>query len=151
LAKRKKIDEFIIDETQLKVGSRYICLWVAIEPKHRQILQIDISFERNMLIAEHFVSYLIGKYGKHLVSTYGGTWYPQACQFLKLKHHIHSSFEKSIIERTIKYIKYRTENLDDYFPCRKKNCKLKHVTQMAESICLLLSQRNIILTLQSLL
>jgi putative transposase len=78
-------------------------------------------------------------YGEHPVSTDGGTWYPhQACQFLKLQHHIHSSFEKSIIERTIKYIKYRTENLDDYFPCRKKNCKLKHVTQMAESICLLI-------------
>jgi transposase-like protein len=76
LAKRKKIDEFIIEETQLKVGSRYIWLWVAIEPKHRQILQVDISFERNMLIDEHFVSSLIGKYGKHLVSTDGGTWYP---------------------------------------------------------------------------
>jgi len=38
--------------------------------------------------------------------------------------------EKNIfIERTIQYIKYRTENFDDYFPCirRKKKCKLKHV------------------------
>ena len=35
-----------------------------------------------------------------------GTWYPpQACKFLKLKHHTHSSYEKSIIERTIQYIK----------------------------------------------
>ena len=39
-SKRKKINEFIIDETQLKVGSRYIWLWVAIEPKHRQIFRI---------------------------------------------------------------------------------------------------------------
>jgi putative transposase len=43
-------------------------------------------------------------------------WYPQACQFLKLEHHLHSPFEKSIIERTIQYIKDRTENFDDYFP-----------------------------------
>ena len=60
------------------------------------------------------------------------TWIPpQACQFLKLKHHLHSPFEKSIIiERTIQYIKDRTEEgFDDYFPCRKKNCKLKHVKQ----------------------
>lgn len=31
------------------------------------------------------------------------------------------------VERTIQYIKDRTECFDDYFPCRKKNCKLKHV------------------------
>ena len=54
----------------------------------------------------------------------------KACQFLKLDHHIHTSFDKSIIERTMQYIKDRTtECFDDYFPCRKKNCKLKHVQQ----------------------
>jgi hypothetical protein len=63
----------------------------------------------------------------------GGTWYPhQACRFLKLKHHIHSFVykdEKSVIERTMQYIKGRTKECfdDDYFPCRKKKCKLKHV------------------------
>ena len=43
-------------------------------------------------------------------------------------YHLHSSFEKSIIERTIQYIKDRIENFDDYFPCRKKRCKINHVT-----------------------
>ena len=52
---------------------------------------------------------------------------PQACKFLKLNHHLHSSFEKSIIERTMQYIKDRTESFDDHFPCRKKKCKLEHV------------------------
>ncbi|HEY6536758.1 MAG TPA: hypothetical protein VIY08_13320 [Candidatus Nitrosocosmicus sp.] len=46
---------------------------------------------------------------------------------LKLKHHIHSSYEKSIVERTMQYIMDRTEGFDDYFPCRTKKCKLKHV------------------------
>jgi putative transposase len=52
---------------------------------------------------------------------YGVTWYPpQACRFLKLEHHLHSAYKKSIIiERTIQYIKDRTEGFDDYFPCRK--------------------------------
>jgi putative transposase len=46
----------------------------------------------------------------------------------KPEAHVHSSFEKSIIERTMQYIKDRTkEGFDDYFPCRKKKCKLKHV------------------------
>ena len=34
---------------------RYIWLWAAIEPKNRQILALDISRERNMIIAERFV------------------------------------------------------------------------------------------------
>ena len=127
--KRKKIDGFIIDETQIKVGSQYVWLWVAIEPKKRQILKFDISFERNMLVAERFIASLLDSYGRHQVSTDGGTWYPQACKFLKVERHIHSSYEKSVIERTIQYVKDRTECFDDYFPCKKNNCKLKHVKQ----------------------
>ncbi|MGB8033913.1 MAG: hypothetical protein WCF03_08855 [Nitrososphaeraceae archaeon] len=49
---------------------------------------------------------MIKKYGKNPVSTDDddddGTWYPQACRFLKLRHHTHSLthsyyYEKSII------------------------------------------------------
>ena len=80
-----------------------------------------------MFVAERFISVVIKNHGKRLVSTDGGTWYPQACRFLRLKHHVHSSFEKSIIERTIMYIKDRTESFDDYFLCKIKNCKLNHV------------------------
>ena len=125
--KRKRISEFIVDETLLKVCSEYIWLWVAIEPQNRQILALNISKERNMLIAERFIADLVRIHGRHPVSTDGGTWYPQACRFLKLDHHIHSSLEKSLIERTMQYIKDRTESFDDYFPCKLKNCKLKHV------------------------
>jgi putative transposase len=127
ISKSKSISEFIVDETLFKVGSDYVWLWVAIEPTNRQILSLSISKERNMFVAERFIADLVKDHGKHSVSTDGGTWYPQACMFLKLKHHIHSTLEKSLIERTMQYIKDRTENFDDYFPCRIKNCKLKHV------------------------
>jgi transposase-like protein len=82
-----------------------------------------------MFVAERFLAGLVKGHGRHPVSTDGGTWYPMACRFLRLKHHIHSSSEKSLIERTMQYIKDRTECFDDdyYFPCRLKNCKLKHV------------------------
>ena len=82
-----------------------------------------------MLIAERFLSDVVRNYGNHPVSTDdGGTWYPlQACNFLKMDHHVHSSLEKSLIERTMQYIKDRTECFDDYFPCRLENCKLKNV------------------------
>jgi putative transposase len=117
--------ELIVDETVIKVGSSdFVWLWVAIEPKNREILALTISKERNMFVAERFLSGLVSIYGKHpTVSTDGGTWYPQACRFLMLKHHIHSSFEKSLIERTIHYIKDRTECFDDYFSCKRKDKK----------------------------
>jgi putative transposase len=49
----------------------------------------------------------------------GGSWYPQACNSLRLKHILHSLFEKNIIEGAMEY-KDRTEAFDDYYPCRRK-------------------------------
>ena len=87
-----------------------------------------IHKERNIFVAERSMSKLVHIYRNHaVISTYGGTWYPQACRYLSLSHHIHSQFEKSVIERTIQYIKYRTESFDDYFPCKRKKCKLNYV------------------------
>ena len=126
-SRKIRITEFLIDETIIKVGSEYIWLWIAIENDNREILQISISKERNMFVAERFISNLVKRYGEHPVSTDGGTWYPQACRFLGLRHHIHSPYEKSIIERTVQYIKDRTEGFDYYFPCRKSKCKLQHI------------------------
>ena len=128
LSSRKiRITEFIIDETIIKVGSEYIWLCIAIENDNRGILQISISKERNMFVAERFILNLVKRYGEHPVSTDGGTWYPQACRFLRLHHHIYSPYEKSIIERTVQYIKDRTEYFDDYFPSRKTKYKLQHI------------------------
>jgi putative transposase len=73
-----------------------------------------------MFVAERFLSNLSEGYGKHSVSTDGGTWNLQAYKFLKLDHHINSSYEKSIIERAIQYIRDRTECFDDYFSMQKK-------------------------------
>ena len=79
--------------------------------------------------AERFMSGLVTVHGNHPVST-DRRYMVSTCQayrFLKLQHHIHPPFEKSLVERTMQYIKDRTESFDDYFPCRLENCKLKHV------------------------
>ncbi len=52
--KKKRVSEFIVDETQLKVGSEYIWLWVAIESETKNIIAISISKERNMFVARTF-------------------------------------------------------------------------------------------------
>jgi putative transposase len=88
---------------------------------------MSISEERNMFVTERFLSDIVEKYGEHPVSTDGGPWYPKAYQFLKLKHHLHSFQEKRLIERTMQYIKDRTECFDDYFSGTKRECKLKHL------------------------
>jgi putative transposase len=69
----------------IKIGSsEYIWLWVAIvEPENKRFLGFSVSKERNMLIAEQFISKLVKTYGPYPVSTDGErTWYPpQACRF----------------------------------------------------------------------
>jgi putative transposase len=83
-----------------------------------------------MFVAKKFIRSLVDKYGRHIVYTDGGTWYPQSCNyFLHLKHRLHSPLEKSLVERVMQYFKDRTESFDDYYyPCTKKNnCDLEHV------------------------
>jgi putative transposase len=122
------VSAFLIDETMLQIGSDQAWLWIAVEPIHRQILGVHISRHRNMLVAESFLRSLIRIYGKHTVYSDGGSWYPEACHYLGLKHLLHSPFEKSIVERTIEYLKDRTEAFDDYYPCMKTgSCNLRHV------------------------
>jgi putative transposase len=126
--KRKRVSAFIIDETIIQIGNHHYWLWICIEPVHKSVLGIYISNERNMFVAEKFIKSLVEKYGKHTVYTDGGTWYPQACNFLHLNHRLHSTLEKSLIERVVQYFKDRTESFDDYYPCNnKQNCDLQHV------------------------
>ena len=107
---------------------------LSIEPVNKVILVgIRISIERKMyVIAEQFLTKRLGKEIRK-VSTYFLKMvelgiYSQACNFLKITRHLHSAYEKSIIiERTIQYIKDRTECFDEYFPCQKDNCTLEHV------------------------
>ena len=48
---------FIIDETQIQIGSNEGWLYVAIEPIRRTILGVYISRHRNMMVvAESFIS-----------------------------------------------------------------------------------------------
>ena len=85
-----------------------------IQKIEKSLIGISISKERNMFVAEGFLSNLVEKYGQHSVSTHGERkWYPQACKFLNLNLHIHSPYDKSIIERTVQFIKDRTECFDD--------------------------------------
>ena len=99
------------------VSSQFLVLCLeSISQKREICLLLKNSFES-----------LVDKYGKHTVYTDGGTWYPEACNVLGLKHYLHSSIEKSLMERVNQYFKDRTELFDDYYPCVKNECNLFHV------------------------
>ena len=85
-----------------------------------------------VFVAELFLSYILKECNSRPDLTDDDIRYPNACRFLKLVHHLHSSFEKSIIERTMQYIKDRTEEFDNYFPCKKNKCRLNHIKQWFE-------------------
>ncbi len=80
----KRIAVFLIDETYIQIGGTEAWIWIAIEPIHRIVLGVYISRHRNMLVVEAFLKSLIEMYGRHIVYSDGGTWYPEACTSLGL-------------------------------------------------------------------
>ena len=91
------------------ISNKYLWLWICIEPVHKSVVRIHISQVRNMYILSSFLEFLLKKYGIHIVYSDGGTWYPEACKVLGLKHYLHSSLEKSLMARVNQYLKNRIE------------------------------------------
>ena len=83
-----------------------------------------------LLIAERFIAYLINTCMQAFNLNRWGHLVSASLSFFETETPFpYPSFEKSIItERTMQYVKDRTEYcFDDYFPCKRKKCKLKHV------------------------
>lgn len=123
----RRVQAFLVDETYVQVGSFGAWVWVAVEPVHRRILGVHLSRHQNILVAQLFLRTLVEKYGKHTVYSDGGTWYPEACRALGLEHRLHSPYEKSLVERANEYLKDRIGEFDDYYPCAREGCDLRHV------------------------
>ena len=93
------------------------------------VLCLESIFQKRetCLLLKNSLDLVVSKYGKHTVYTDGGTWYDEACNVIGLKHYLHSSVEKSLMERVNQYFKDRTEGFDDYYPCMEDECNLFHV------------------------
>ncbi|MEM2293558.1 MAG: hypothetical protein QXI11_05435 [Thermoproteota archaeon] len=68
-------------------------------------------------------------YGKHPVWIDGAPWYIEACRKLGLSHYRYrfGDWLFQAVERAVQMLKDRTEDFDDYSPCRKRECILDHV------------------------
>jgi len=103
-------------------------VWIAFDPLHRQFLGFRISYQRNILDAYCFIRHLRSRYGrKKPIWTDEGTWYPEACRWLGMEHHIYPIGWKNFMERLNQTFKDRVECFDDYFPCWKEECSRRHV------------------------
>ena len=52
---------------------------------------------------------ILGVYGRHVGYSDGGTWDPESCISLGLANSLHSSYEKGIVERTMKRVSDESE------------------------------------------
>jgi putative transposase len=104
--KRKRIPAFIIVETVIQIGNQHFWLWFCIEPIHSSVLGIYISEERNMHVAAKFLRSLVSNMEDImfiLMVVHG----MKKHVIYKLKHYLHSSIEKSLMERVNQYFKDR--------------------------------------------
>ncbi|MGH9917271.1 MAG: DDE-type integrase/transposase/recombinase [Nitrososphaerales archaeon] len=124
---RKLVSVIFVDETMIRIRGREAWVWVAYEPGLRVFLAFHVSYNRSILDVHTFLKRLRSAYGMKPIWTDEGTFYPEACRWLRLEHHVYPTEWKNIIERMNQVLKDRLENFDDTFPCMKEDCDRGHV------------------------
>lgn len=124
---RRMVSCILVDETMIQIARVKVWLWVAFEPCNRAFLGFHISYQTNILDAYVFLKRLRHRYGRKPIYTDGASWYPEACRWLRLDHHVYGPEWKNLMEKMNQIIKDRLECFDDYFPCWKEDCDKAHV------------------------
>jgi len=83
------VHSILIDETMIRIGPSEAWVWIAFDPLYRLFLGFRISRQRNILDAYCFIRHLRSRYGRKPIWTDEGTWYPEACRWLGMEHHIY--------------------------------------------------------------
>lgn len=104
-----------------------VWLWVAFEPNRKFFLGFHISYQCNLLDAYLFLKVLRSRYGRKPIYTDGAAYYPEACRWLRLEHHVYGYEWWKIMEQMNETVKDRLECFDDLFPCWKPDCDKRHV------------------------
>jgi putative transposase len=124
---RRLVSLIFVDETMIRIRGRQAWVWVAFEPGLRTFLAFRISYNRSILDAHIFLKELRRRYGLKPIWTDEGTFYPEACRYLRLEHRVYPTEWKNLIERMNQALKDRLENFDDLFPCLREDCDREHV------------------------
>jgi putative transposase len=124
---RRLVRSIFVDETMIRIRGRQAWVWVAYEPRLRRFLSFRVSYNQSELDAILFLKELRGRYGRKPIWTDDAVWYPEACRWLRLEHHVYPVGWKNLIERMNQALKDRLENFDDLFPCLREECDHGHV------------------------
>jgi putative transposase len=124
---RKLVRTIFVDETMVRIRGRQAWVWVAYEPSLKAFLWFRISYNQSELDAILFLRELRRRYGRKPVWTDDALWYPEACRWLRLEHHVYPVEWKNLMERMNQALKDRLENFDDLFPCFREGCDHRHV------------------------
>ncbi len=124
---RKLVRIIFVDETMVKIRGKQAWVWIAFEPGLRVFLAFRISYNQSTLDAHLFLRELRRRYGLKPIWTDDATWYPEACRWSRLEHHVYGQELKNLIERMNQALKDRLECFDDLFPCFREDCDLEHV------------------------
>src|ERR1700730_661386 len=124
---RKLVRTIFVDETMIKIRGRQAWIWVAFEPGLRVFLSYRISYNQSILDAYLFLKEVRRRYGVKPIWTDDAVWYPEACRWARLEHHVYDHDWQNLIERMNQSLKDRLECFDDLFPCFKVECDKEHV------------------------
>jgi putative transposase len=136
-----KVKLLLIDDTRVEVGGRELVLFVAFEPNLRRIVYMRLFEAANILTALSFMKRVKALYRSMMkVLTDGAQYYRTACKFLNLDHDVYGLRLRNLMERIIQYVKDRTEDFDDYIPCRRKRCDREHAQMLLTSIGFMINE-----------
>ncbi len=124
---RKLVRTIFVDETVISIRGKQALVWMAFEPGLRVFLAFRISYDQSIMNAYLFLKEVRSRYGLKPIYTDDAGWYPEACRWLRLEHHLYGVEWKNLIERMNQALKDRLECFDDHFPCYKDECDRKHV------------------------
>ena len=102
-----------VDETMIKIQGKRAWVWVAFEPGLRVFLAFRVSYNQSILDAYLFLKELRSRYGLKPIWTDDAAWYPEACRWARLEHHVYGQDWKNLIERMNQSLKDRLECFDD--------------------------------------
>ena len=122
----------IVDERSIDVKGLEAWVWMAIEPRSRKLLAIELSWTRNILVAYRFLKYLRDSYGVRIVIVDGAPWYVEPSIKLGLRLNLERGGPHNIVERLSREVKRRLRDFNIYSPCRCRE-PLKHVETWLEA------------------
>ncbi|MDG6926543.1 MAG: IS6 family transposase [Nitrososphaerota archaeon] len=127
---RRLVSAIFVDETMIRIRGKRAWVWVAFEPGPRTFLAFRITYNQSVPDAYLFLKELRIRYGRKPIWTDEGAWYPEACRWARLEHHVYGTELKNQIERMNQALKDRIECFDDLSPCLKEDCDRKHVSNL---------------------